>query len=53
MVQQPIAVSIFDVNLRQKTIVLISLTILALAIAIVPAAHAQSFTVLHNFTGGL
>ena len=51
MVQQPIAVSIFDVNLRQKTIVLISLTILALAIAIVPAAHAQTLTVLHNFTG--
>ena len=53
MVQQPIAVSIFDVNLRQKTIVLISLTILALAFAIVPTAHAQTFTVLHNFTGGL
>jgi uncharacterized repeat protein (TIGR03803 family) len=52
MVQQPIAVSIFDVNLRQKTIVLVSLTILALAFAIVPAAHAQTFTVLHNFTGG-
>ncbi len=52
MVRQLIAVSVFEVNLRQKTIVLISLTVLALAIAIVPAAHAQTFTVLHNFTGG-
>jgi hypothetical protein len=52
MAQQPITASIFDVNLRQKTMVLISLSILAFAFAIVPAAHAQTFTVLHNFTGG-
>lgn len=40
MDQQPIAVSIFAVNLRQKPVVLISLTILALAFAMVPAADA-------------
>jgi hypothetical protein len=49
---QQIAASIFDTNLQARTAVLVSLAILAAILTIVPTAQAQTFTILHNFTGG-
>src|SRR5271169_295774 len=50
MAQQQIAASIFDINLRARPAALVSLAILA-AILMIPTAQAQTFTVLHTFTG--
>jgi len=50
--QQQITTSIFGISLRARPAVLISLVILAIVLATVPAAPAQTVTVLHNFTGG-
>ena len=50
--QQQISVSIFDICLRAKPAALVAWVILAAILMIVPAANAQTFTVLHNFTGG-
>ena len=44
--------SIFGINLRARAAALASLAILTAAFMIVPAAQAQTFQVLHNFTGG-
>ncbi len=50
MGQHQIAASIFDINLRARPAALVSLAILA-AILASPTAQAQTFTVLHTFTG--
>lgn len=52
MVQQPIAASIFDINLPMRRVAFAFLTVLATLLTIVPSARAQTFTVLHTFTGG-
>lgn len=52
MARQQIASSILDVNVRARTAALVSATILATLLAVVPAVQAQTFQVLHNFTGG-
>ncbi len=49
--QQP-PVSIFDINLRASLASLVSLAVLATLLAAAPTARAQTFQVLHNFTGG-
>lgn len=51
-VQQRIAASIFDVNLRVRTAVLVSWAVLAAVLAFGPMAPAQTLTVLHGFTFG-
>src|SRR5271167_2212021 len=51
MAQQQIAASLFDINLRARPAALVSLAILA-TILTIPTAKAQTFTVLHTFTGG-
>ena len=53
MTQHQIRASIFDLNLRARIVALVSSTILATLLAIAPGAHAQTFTVLHNFADGL
>jgi hypothetical protein len=50
--QQIAAASIFDINLRARIVALVSLTVLATLLAVVPTAEAQTFTMLHTFTGG-
>ncbi|MGC2112567.1 MAG: choice-of-anchor tandem repeat GloVer-containing protein [Candidatus Korobacteraceae bacterium] len=45
---QQIAASIFDINLRARTATLVALAILAATLMIVPAAQAQTLTVLYN-----
>lgn len=50
MLQQQNQASIFDIRLRLRTVV--SLIVLATMLAIVTNAKAQTFTVLHYFTGG-
>ncbi len=52
MARQRIAVSIFDINLRARPAVLVALAIFVATLTIVPAANAQTLTVLHSFTGG-
>ncbi len=52
MFRQPIRASIFDINPRAETLPLVSLTVLAILLAVVPVAQAQTYTVLHNFIGG-
>lgn len=49
---QKFSASIFDIKLRERLAALVSLAIAAVALAIVPAAQTQTFTVLHTFTGG-
>ncbi len=39
-------------NLRAKIVALVSLTVIATFLAAVPAAQAQTYQVLYNFTGG-
>ena len=43
-----IAGSIFDINLRARTAALVALAILAATLMVVPAAQAQTLTVLYN-----
>src|SRR5277367_6046587 len=38
-------------NLRAKIVALVSLTVMATLLAAVPAAQAQTFSVVHSFTG--
>jgi hypothetical protein len=52
MAQQHIAASIFNSSLRARMAALTALAILTALLTTVPAAHAQTFTVLHSFTGG-
>lgn len=52
-IRHQIAVSIFDVNLRGRIAPLFFLAILATVLTIMPTAHAQTFQVIHSFTGGL
>lgn len=49
MVQQQIAASIFYIARQARIIALVTL---AAALALLPTAQAQSFTVLHAFSGG-
>jgi uncharacterized repeat protein (TIGR03803 family) len=51
MVQQQITASAFDINLQAQSAAFVAMAILAAALMIVPTAQAQTFTVLHNFTG--
>jgi uncharacterized repeat protein (TIGR03803 family) len=51
-VRAEIAASIFDINFQARTAALASLAILAAILTIAPTAQAQTFTILHNFTGG-
>ena len=53
MAQQQLVTSIFQINLRTRTVALASLMTLAAAFTILPIAQAQTFTVLYSFTGGL
>ena len=53
MAQQQVVASIFELNLRTRTAALTSLLTLAVLLAILPSAQAQTFDVLYNFTGGL
>ena len=46
------ATSIFDINLYARTEALVSLAILAATFAILPAAEAQTYTILHSFSYG-
>lgn len=50
-IQQQTTASILDNALQAGTVVLIAVFTLATAGVIVPSAHAQTYTVLHNFTG--
>jgi uncharacterized repeat protein (TIGR03803 family) len=52
MAQQQIAAPTFNIDLRAKPATLVSLTVLATILTIVPAAQTQTFQVIHNFTGG-
>lgn len=53
MVRQPIAAaSVFDIRLQVRIAALIFLTVLATFLVIAPAAQAQTYSVLHYFTGG-
>jgi len=52
MAQQQIVASIFEINLRTRTVALISLMALAVVLTL-PTAQAQTFNVLYSFTGGL
>ena len=51
MAQQQIAASIFNVTLRARMAALIPLAILTAVLTIVPTAQAQTFQVVHAFTG--
>ena len=46
------ATSIFDIKPRMVLVTVCFLAIFATSIVAAPAAQAQTFTVLHNFTGG-
>ena len=52
MAQQQTRTSIFDINLRARTVGLVSLAVLATLLAFAPTAQAQTYQVLHNFIGG-
>jgi len=52
MAQQQVVASIFEINLRTRTVALISLMTLAVVLTL-PTAQAQTFNVLYSFTGGL
>jgi hypothetical protein len=49
--QERSAASIFDLNLRTAKVALFSVLMFATSISAAPAAQAQTFTVLHTFTG--
>lgn len=49
---KPAATSIFDVNLRTGTVALMLVVLLATTIMAPPATQAQTFSVIHYFTGG-
>jgi uncharacterized repeat protein (TIGR03803 family) len=49
--QQQSAASIFDIKWRAGTVALALVVVFAAAVIAVPAAQAQTFSVLHNFTG--
>jgi uncharacterized repeat protein (TIGR03803 family) len=51
MAQQQIAAPSFDNSLRATTAALVALAVWAAMLTIVPIAQAQTFTVLHTFTG--
>lgn len=51
MAQQQVAASILDTNLRGRNAAFAALALLTAAIVIIPTAQAQTFTVLHTFTG--
>ena len=51
MAVQQIATSISDTNLRSRIASHISVAMLAAILTIVPIARAQTFTVIHDFTG--
>ena len=51
--RHPITASVSDMRLRAGTISLVLATALATVIVFAPLTHAQTFTVLHNFTGGM
>ena len=51
MAQQPIPVSIFDINLRARKATPVVLAVLMVALTVVPTVLAQTFTVLHTFNG--
>ena len=51
MAQQQIAASIFDIRLRARTVALVFLAVLVPLVTVCPNAKAQTFHVLHNFTG--
>ncbi len=53
MAQQQLVTSIFQINLRTRTVALASLMTLAAAFTILPIAQAQTFTVLYSFAAGL
>ena len=50
--QQRDATSNFDINLRARRVILCLVPFLAAGILAVQAVQAQTFTVLHEFTGG-
>jgi uncharacterized repeat protein (TIGR03803 family) len=50
--QQQIEASISSINRASRPTALIVLAVLAAALTLLPAAGAQTFAVLHNFTGG-
>lgn len=52
MARQQITVSIFDIGLRVRAAMLVGFAVFTATLMIVPAAWAQTFTVLHTFTGG-
>lgn len=52
MARQQIPASILDITLRARMVALVSLTVLAIVLAAVPTLQAQTYKVLHNFTGG-
>ena len=52
MAQQQVAASIFDIDLPWKTVALIELAILAASLTMASSAQAQTFQVIHRFTGG-
>jgi uncharacterized repeat protein (TIGR03803 family) len=52
MAQPQIAASIFDMNLRARTAVLVTLAILAAILTVVSTAEAQTYHMLYTFTGG-
>jgi len=49
--QKRSAAAVFDIDLRMGTVALIAALMFAATIIAVPAIHAQTFTVLHSFTG--
>ena len=51
--QQQIAPSTVDINVRRRIVALVSLAILAATPTVVPTAQAQTFQVIHSFTGGV
>ena len=51
MAQQQIAASIFDLKLQARTVALVLLAGLVTVVTVCPNAKAQTFQVLHNFTG--
>ncbi len=51
MAQQQIAASIFDINSKPGCATLAAAIVLSLILASIRAAQAQTFTVLHTFTG--
>lgn len=52
MAQQQIGGSIRAIKLQARTVALVFLAVLATLVAVCPNAKAQTFQVLHNFTGG-